>query len=118
VWWILGDTNVLKPTSKLTYADLNLGIRNMIICVEMVPFALFFHYAYSCRPYIVRYPAEGENAQTRSYKGGFLGLRAWLMVWDPRELLQAIMFAFESWGNLRRDESYELLQRRPPIYKG
>jgi Organic solute transporter Ostalpha len=116
VWWILGDAHVLNPTAKLTYADLNIGIRNMVVCVEMVPFSLFFHYAYSYRPYVVRSDPVSGMGRNLVYKGGFLGIKAWMQVWNPREMLQAIAFAFQSWGELKRARSYELLDRRPPAY--
>jgi hypothetical protein len=57
----------------------------MVICLQMVPFALFFPYSYRVSPYINAGP----------YKGGFLGARAWLGVLNPMEILHAIKFAFD-----------------------
>lgn len=51
----------------------------------MVPFALFFPYAYRVSPYI--------NAGR--YKGGFLGIHAWIGVFNPMEILRAIKLAFD-----------------------
>ncbi|KAJ5966507.1 hypothetical protein N7481_013221 [Penicillium waksmanii] len=31
-------SNTLNPTAKLSYADVNIGIPNLIICLQMVPF--------------------------------------------------------------------------------
>jgi hypothetical protein len=111
----------------LTYADLNVGIPNMIICLEMVPFSLFFHYAYSYRTYIIRHGPDSltVDATTNTmnmgmYQGGFLGVRAWVQVLNPKDLLQAIAFAFQSWSDTRAESaqrpatSYELLE---PQYK-
>lgn len=107
----------------MTYADLNIGIKNMIICVEMVPFALFFHYAYSVHPYIIHSIPQSEAGETggpRSYQGGYLGYRAWLGALNPMQMLQAIAFAFQSWSDdkvsPRGDSSYGLVERQPPVY--
>jgi hypothetical protein len=35
----------------LTWADVNIGLPTLIISLLMVPFSLFFHYAYSIKPY-------------------------------------------------------------------
>lgn len=51
----------------------------------MVPFALFFPYAYRVSPYVNAGP----------YKGGLLGGRAWIGVFNPMEILRAIKFAFD-----------------------
>ncbi|KIX08155.1 uncharacterized protein Z518_02811 [Rhinocladiella mackenziei CBS 650.93] len=51
IFEILRSANALKETSKLTYADVNWGIETMLVCIEMVPFSLFFHYAYDVGAY-------------------------------------------------------------------
>ena len=108
----------------------------MIICIEMVPISLYFHYAYDVKAYDITQArplpisdisgsrfAQADleaNPQLRStminglegqaptehtkqlyakhadarYYGGFLGLRAWASVPDPREIIRAIRFAF------------------------
>ncbi|KAK2746107.1 DUF300 domain-containing protein [Colletotrichum kahawae] len=65
IFWILRDVGALNPTAMLTWADLNIGIPSMLICIEMFPLAIFFHYAYSHRPYIIggghtRRPVAGD----------------------------------------------------------
>ncbi|EXJ86043.1 hypothetical protein A1O1_06412 [Capronia coronata CBS 617.96] len=132
IFQILRSKDVLTGTSKLTYADVNFGIQTMIICCEMVPFAVFFHYAYDVRPYDISKPqplplaemTESPNLQnlqtgyggagqyqypqqqqpqhqpqsavegTRFYQGGPLGIKAWLSVLNPMEILEAKYFAF------------------------
>jgi hypothetical protein len=106
----------------MTYADVNFGFETMATCILMVPFSIFFHYAYNVAPYDLRKPKmlplseippmylgadAGENEafnQSRhmaprddhegQYYGGFLGWKAWIHVLDPREILQALVFAF------------------------
>ncbi|PYH40715.1 OSTA/TMEM184 family protein [Aspergillus saccharolyticus JOP 1030-1] len=104
IFFALRATDVLKPDDQLTYADVNIGIPTMVICLQMVPFALFFHYAYSVRPYIIRRtlpameasvnPAYSAVSDERRYQGGPLGVRAWLAMLDLREIAGAIRFAF------------------------
>ncbi|KAJ5219627.1 hypothetical protein N7468_008831 [Penicillium chermesinum] len=50
---ILKSTNALKPNSTLTYGDVNFGLPNLIVCLQTVPFALFFPFAYSHKPYLL-----------------------------------------------------------------
>jgi hypothetical protein len=70
----------------------------MVVCVQMVPLSLFFHYAYTVRPYIIP-----KAATARSYQGGFLGINAWLVMWNPMETLKAIAFAFNMASVMRQD---------------
>jgi Organic solute transporter Ostalpha len=93
----------------LTYADLNIGIPNLVTCVEMVPFSIFFHYAYAYRSYIIR-PRSVSTSESnagrhipQNYQGGFLGLRAWLVMWNPKEILDAIAFAFRVTAEQRQN---------------
>ncbi|KAK4944418.1 hypothetical protein LTR10_016092 [Elasticomyces elasticus] len=51
IFLILRSTHALKETDHLTWADVNYGIQTMLVCIEMVPFAIFFHYAYDVAPY-------------------------------------------------------------------
>jgi len=99
IFWILTDTNSLNGTSKLTYADLNMGIPSLLTCIEIVPIAFFLIYAYPVRPYLLGRTGavdmeSGRKNYQSSYQGGFLGIRAFLAILNPRELIEAIGFAF------------------------
>lgn len=89
----------------------------MLTCIEMVPFSVFFHYAYTVKPYILpksshqgatqyipltkqpRSESQGEpmpeEPAIRSYQAGPLGVRAWIAVISPMEVLRGIAFAFK-----------------------
>ncbi|KIW13181.1 hypothetical protein PV08_08368 [Exophiala spinifera] len=129
---ILRSTNVLKETSKLTWADVNFGIQTMIICVEMVPFSIFFHYAYDVgaydlskpRPLPLAYmgarPSPDSDSETtyapqhmqtnshshshsgEGYYGGPLGVWAWITVFNPMDILRAIVFGFSMKAESRK----------------
>lgn len=100
---ILRDTNIMEPTEYLTYADIKVGIPTMVLCIEMVPMAILFHYAYSYRPYYLDQrqavlqatgSPTGSQPPLGSYQGGFLGWRAILQAIDPRDYIHAFVFAF------------------------
>ncbi|KAL4905595.1 hypothetical protein BDW74DRAFT_152855 [Aspergillus multicolor] len=78
IFSILRSTSALKPSSILSNAYTQIGIPHLLICVQMVPFALFFTYAYSVAPY-VRVTREGYESAAR----------AWVGMLDPREILSA-----------------------------
>jgi hypothetical protein len=112
IFWILRDANILKSTSKLTFADLNIGIPTLIISLEMVPFSIFFHYAYSVRQYIASGDTKSANEsnlsnsysiQGQNYQGGFLGGKAWLATFNPTETWRAVVFAFKMASELREE---------------
>lgn len=97
----------MDPTSKLTYADMHVGIPILVNCLQIVPISIFFHYAYTFRPYVVR---KGEHAihytnaggqesvyvPEKRYQGGFLGYRALLGALNPIEVFEGVFFAFKS----------------------
>ncbi|KAH6886164.1 organic solute transporter Ostalpha-domain-containing protein [Thelonectria olida] len=86
IFWILTDAKVLNPTDTLTFADLNIGIPNLLTCLEMVPLSLFFLYAYSWNPYILH-----MSSSARAYQGG---AHALLDMLNPKDIIDAIIFAF------------------------
>lgn len=85
------------------------GIPNLVVCLQTVPFALFFPFAYSHKPYLLsnqraalnsaeegqgKYQNIPGEADLLRYQGGPLGIRAWTEMLNPTELWGAIRFAF------------------------
>lgn len=102
IFWILKDTGALNPTATLTDADMRIGIPSMLICIEMLPLAAFFHYAYSHRPYVIgggntRRPLAGdlEAYEPQTYSGGPGGVWALVEMWNPMEIVEAIVFGLK-----------------------
>lgn len=63
----------------------------------MVPLSVFYHYAYTFRPYLISKCAratEGTGQAPERYHGGFLGVHAWARALNPWETIKAIVFAF------------------------
>jgi hypothetical protein len=106
LFMILRSTEALKETSTLSYADIYIGLPTMIICIQMVPFAVFFHYAYSTKPYrmngrnprlensqqylAVEETEAGRTHKSRQYQGGPLGIYAWLAFFNVFEFFREI----------------------------
>jgi hypothetical protein len=61
----------------------------------MVPLSLFFLYAYHWNPYLLHSHGTDSQGLPLRYHGGFLGVRAWFAMWNPKETLDAIVFAFK-----------------------
>jgi hypothetical protein len=91
----------------------------MITCIEMVPLSLFFHYAYSHEPYILSKNGISSNEayppQGRSYQGGFLGIRAFIVMWNPIDILRAIAFGFKM-ATLSRQHSTDAENGAQAVY--
>lgn len=97
----------LAPTSKLSYSDVTVGIPMMANCLLMVPFAIFFHWAYDVKSYHL--PSLDEElrpmysaARQLRYEGGRLGLKAWLWIWNPKEIISASLFSFAMFSESKK----------------
>ncbi|PYH90706.1 hypothetical protein BO71DRAFT_401974 [Aspergillus ellipticus CBS 707.79] len=99
---ILRSANVLKANSVMTYTDITMGLPTMIICIQMVPLACFFHFAYSVTPYSgiskgtfsssYQPVADFEVKKPTKYQGGPLGINAWLLFLNPLDFVREIQY--------------------------
>lgn len=82
----------------MSEADVVVGAHATLNCIIMVGFSIFFHYAYSVTPYIIdkQVDPEGGASQDQYYGGGFLGIRAWIGMLNPAEIISATAFIFSS----------------------
>ncbi|KAL9620652.1 MAG: hypothetical protein Q9160_004788 [Pyrenula sp. 1 TL-2023] len=106
IFSILRSTGVTDPTSKLTYADMHVGIPVMVNLLQIVPISIFFHYAYTYRPYVIQKGdqairhtnAQGEEnfyTPEKRYQGGLLGYRALIGALNPMDVFEGSSFAFK-----------------------
>lgn len=89
----------------MNQADVSVGIPAMVNCLILVPFSVFFHYAYDVGPYMIdlkSVPEHGDPAHYLHYQGGVLGIRAFLAMLNPGEILGAIGFMFTMRSQRRR----------------
>lgn len=86
---------------------MHVGIPVMVNLLQIVPISVFFHYAYTYRPYVIRRGeqairhtnAEGQEhvyTPEKRYQGGFLGYRALIGALNPIEVFEGISFAFKT----------------------
>lgn len=105
---ILDSTGTLKPSATLSYADTIIGLPTLIICLQVVPFAFLFYYAYSIKPYTKDYEECTTDPQNilvddngagipsgKRYQGGRFGVHAWLALFNPGELIRNIKATFK-----------------------
>jgi hypothetical protein len=86
----------------MTYADLNIGLPSLLVCVQNVPLAIFFVYAYPHTPYVLSYAAissepyaDGEVQGMRlKYQGGVWGWRGWVGTFSSMEVVRGVLFSF------------------------
>lgn len=116
---ILDSTGTLKPSDTLSYADTIIGLPTLIICLQVVPFAFFFYYAYSLKQYTtlnvkgdsdsqqyLAVSSETGSPGAKRYQGGPLGIYAWLALFNPGELSRDIKSTF----NMFRDSKMQQME--------
>jgi hypothetical protein len=92
--------NVVKPTDKLAYPDLKVGIPSLLLCIEMAIFAFLHLFAFPWKPYSLNAPptnyprlssVSGQTAKNihGEKQGGFLGWKAFVDAMNPWDLVKA-----------------------------
>ncbi|KAJ5333005.1 Transmembrane protein [Penicillium brevicompactum] len=126
IFTILRSTSVLETTSKLTWSDVHMGIETLIICLQLVPIACLFHYAYGIGPYRLSrhtpvdthdYATVDPNAPIlpQRYQGGPLGIWAWFAMCNPLEDVRDVRDTF-GMLNQARHGSRQILLNSPTGY--
>jgi Organic solute transporter Ostalpha len=86
--------NVVKPTAKVAYPDLKVGIPSLLLCIEMAIFAILHLFAFPYKPYTKPeqppiYPvASGSIDDIGPKQGGFLGIKALVDAMNPWDLVK------------------------------
>lgn len=115
------DPSPLEPDSTMSEADVVVGAHALLNCIIMVGFSIFFHYAYSVTPYIVGKEGDSETgcrSQDRRYRGGFLGVHAWVGMFNPMEIISAAASIFKSGGSLGRTNVIEGVSDDQQLMRG
>ncbi|KAB2581021.1 hypothetical protein BFW01_g6619 [Lasiodiplodia theobromae] len=86
----------LKESDWLAYADIKVGLPNLLICFEMAFFAIMHVFAFSWKPYVIKKgdpfadPLEdGMGKKGKRYKGGFMGILAIVDAFNPWDIMKA-----------------------------
>ena len=113
--------NVVKPTAKLAYPDLKVGIPSLLLCIEMAIFAFLHLFAFPWKPYSLSavpqdYPisSSASGAPSKNIhgenQGGFLGVKAFADAMNPWDLVKAfarsMRWLFVGRKNRENDPSY------------
>lgn len=91
--------DVVKPSSKIAYPDLKVGIPSLLLCIEMAIFSFLHLFAFPYKPYSKgiqpsKYPlSSGLSVISGSdaigpKQGGFLGLKAFVDALNPWDLVK------------------------------
>jgi hypothetical protein len=110
--------NVVKPTAKIAYPDLKVGIPSLLICIEMALFAVLHLFAFPWAPYrkgaeATEYPLSPTSSLNKPgmNQGGFLGTRALMDAMNPWDLVKGfargMRWLFVGIKNRENDSSYK-----------
>jgi hypothetical protein len=117
---ILLGTGAVHPTAQLNYADVSVGIPTLITMLILVPFSVFFHFAYTWKPYVIDANMPYGNSTDPklsgfkpSYQGGFLGFRAYLYAMNPMETLRGLAFAITLFSKSARERAVQTQYMEP-----
>jgi len=117
----LTSSGAVKPSNTIQTPDLKVGIPAMLLCIEMAFFAILHLWAFSWKPYtmdspsFIDKPVPGEDAGSRSYKGGFLGLKAIWDAFNPWDMVKATgraaKWLMRDRKHRHKDTSYDLSRK-------
>lgn len=108
--------NVVKPTAKVAYPDLKVGIPSLLLCIEMAIFAVLHLYAFPWKPYQnptpTEYPMSPIKNEIGPKQGGPLGIMALVDAMNPWDLVKAfargMRWLFVGRKHRESDPSYKM----------
>lgn len=112
---------IVRPTDKISYPDLKVGIPSLLLCIEMMIFAFLHLFAFPYRPYSKGAPPAKFPISTPSInsgmvgpgpnQGGFLGIKAFVDAMNPWDLVKAfargMKWLFVGRKSREEDSSYK-----------
>ncbi|MCJ1473997.1 hypothetical protein MMC13_002653 [Lambiella insularis] len=98
----LTSQNVIKESPTISSQDINIGIPAMLLCIEMAIFSILHQWAYPWKVYDIHrsqiVAAEGGSGLhfegQAAYRGGPLGLYAFMDAFNPWDILKAVARGF------------------------
>lgn len=113
----------LKPTKKISYPDIYIGIPSALLCIEMAFFAILHVFAFPWKPYSLIHGANGytsssnsvENGapptipiSSRQYKGFFYAIVDAFNPWDVvKASARGMRWMFVRYKHRHNDSSYK-----------
>jgi hypothetical protein len=97
----------LKPSAKVSYVDIKVGIPAVLLAIEMSIFAVMHIFAFSWKPYDIRHNPDPAAA----YQGGPFGLKALFDAFNLWDIVKAsargFKWLFVGVRHREQDISYE-----------
>jgi hypothetical protein len=83
--------HIIRPTAKMAFPDLIVGIPSLLLCIEMAIFSILHLFAFPYKPYTNRmeptkYPSGLGISELGPKQGGFLGINALIDAMNPWDL--------------------------------
>lgn len=90
----LSSAGALKVSDKLANQDIQIGLPNLLLCIEMAIFAILHFFAFPWQPYLLKNQQASDDPQyvngQIAYHGGFMGAKAFIESFNPWDLVKAI----------------------------
>lgn len=110
----LSSSGALKVSDKLANQDIQIGIPNLLLCIEMAIFAILHLFAFPWQPYRLKAQQASDDPQyingQIAYHGGFLGLKAMIECFNVWDLVKAVgrgfRWLFVGYKTRTNDPSY------------
>jgi len=97
---LLTSSGAIQPSARIANPDLRIGIPAMLLCIEMAFFSILHLWAYPWKVYTLNHQSHALASSSspnfrldgpgETYKGGRLGIKAFLDAFNPWDLVKAI----------------------------
>jgi Organic solute transporter Ostalpha len=89
----LSSAGAIKVSDKLANQDIQIGLPNLLLCIEMAIFAVLHFFAFPWKPYLLKNQQASDDPQyingQVAYQGGPLGVKAFIESFNPWDLVKA-----------------------------
>lgn len=115
----LTSSGAIKPSPRISYPDIKVGIPSLLLCIEMAIFSVFHLWAFPWKVYDIRRSQIVASESTpgylpdpkTAYRGGPFGIYAMADVFNPWDLIKAVGRGFRWFavGRRRREQDISYL---------
>ncbi|EED12989.1 DUF300 domain protein, putative [Talaromyces stipitatus ATCC 10500] len=110
----LSSSGAIKPSEKLANQDIQIGVPNLLLCIEMALFSILHLFAFPWQPYQLKNQQASDDPQyingQIAYHGGFLGTKAMIETFNLWDLVKAVgrgfRWLFVGYKTRTNDPSY------------
>lgn len=110
----MSSAGAIKVTDKLANQDIQIGIPNLLLCIEMAFFSILHLFAFPWQSYQLKAQQASDDPQyingQIAYHGGFMGMKAMVECFNPWDLIKAVgrgfRWLFVGYKTRTNDPSY------------